>query len=182
MLIEAGARLLGSRDVRLLTFEDVADEAGVSKTLPYKYFESPDEIAAVLYERVVVEGVDRRTTELLAGSATFDEKVAAGFNLWCDVIKSNGFLLLALVDGRSIPSLRPRIDSRRLEATSSWAALIAAEFELDDDTAGLIATSVTAASTALLLRWVRERRSRRATTEAFVRLVRAQCEAFARST
>lgn len=177
-LISATARLLGRRDAGVLTFEAVADEAGVSKTLPYKYFESPDDIAAALYERVVVDGVDRQTAELVAGDSTFDEKIAGGFNLWCDVIKTNGHLLLALVDGRSIPSLRPRVDARRLEAARLWASLIADEFDLDDDTAALIATSITAASTALLLRWVRERRSRRATTEAFVRLVRAQCEEF----
>ncbi len=181
MLIDATGRLLGSRDVPVLTFEAVADEAGVSKTLPYKYFESPDAIADELYERVVVDGVDRLTVALVAGDATFDDKIAGGFNLWCDVIKTHGYLLLALVDRRSIPSLRPRIDARRLEAARLWASLIAEEFDVDDDAANVIATSITAASTALLLRWVRERGSRRATTDSFVRLVRAQCEAFERS-
>ncbi len=57
-LLEAAAELLiadrTDSEQATLTFEAIAEQAGVSPTLPYKYFHSVDEIANELYQRIVV--------------------------------------------------------------------------------------------------------------------------------
>ncbi len=176
VLIQAAGRVLGERDKLPLTFEDVAEEAGVSATLPYKYFSSPDDIASELYDRVVVV-VDDRSKDVLDSDVSFDAKVEATFRLWAETILREGKLLLALVDGRSIPSLRHRMDERREAVVQLWADVIVDDFGLDRRTALLPAASITASSSALHLRWLRDRRNLDALTADVVKMARAQCEA-----
>ncbi|WP_436794680.1 TetR/AcrR family transcriptional regulator [Actinospongicola halichondriae] len=176
MLIVAAGRVLGERDKLPLTFEDVAEEAGVSATLPYKYFASPDEIASELYDRIVVD-VDVRSKVVLDDDVSFDAKVEATFRLWAETIKREGNLLLALVDGRSIPALRHRMDERREAVVQLWADVIVADFGLDRRTALLPAASITAASSALHVRWLRDRRDLDELVADVVTMARAQCEA-----
>lgn len=177
MLVEAAARVLARRDKTAFTFEAIAEEAGVSATLPYKYFESTDEVATVLYDRIVAS-IDTRVDELVQSDISFDDKLGTSFTLWCDAAREHGFLLLALIDGRSLPTLRLRIDRRRERSVKLWASGIEADFGIAHDDALLVAASITAATSAVLTRWLRDKRSQRETTTAFVRLARAQCEAF----
>lgn len=178
-LVDAAGRVLARADSDGLTFEDVAAEAGVSSTLPYKYFDSIDELASALYD-AVVESIDIAMDELLASDAAFDDKVSGTWRLWADAIRRDGLLLWAIVDGRSSPPmLKRRLDDRRERTVAKWAEVIAAEFGVDHDAAMLAAASTVAGSSALHGRWIRDRRRRREVEAAFVIMVRAQCEALA---
>lgn len=177
MLLDAAAAVLSRRDATGLTFEQVAEEAGVSPTLPYKYFESPDDIAVELYDRIVT-AIDDQVDAVIGADLTFDEKASQSFDLWCEAARTHGHLLLSLIDGRVLPSLRGRIDRRRERSVKLWAGVIVDDYGIDHDDALLVAASITAATSALLTRWLRDRRSRRETVEAFRRLAVAQCEAF----
>ena len=66
-LLDAAAAGLRRRERTPLTFEAIATEAGVSSTLPYKYFDSIDDVAEALY-RQVVGTVDDETDVLLCRS------------------------------------------------------------------------------------------------------------------
>ena len=175
-LLDASADLLRA-ERSALTFEAIAERAGVSATLPYKYFDSVDEIASELYQRIVV-AIDHQTDELLADPATsFDDKVRAGMHLWCDVLRDEGVLLWRLSDDAAHPSLRQAIETRRERAVEVWAQAIESEFELATSDARLLAGSLTAGSTALLRRWIVDRLDRAAVVERFVVMARAQIEA-----
>ena len=175
-LLDAAADLLRSAR-EPLTFEAIADRAGVSATLPYKYFDSVDEVANELYQRIVVT-VDDATDELLATTdRSFDDKVRGALELWCDVLRTEGVLLWRLSDDAAHPSLRHAIDTRRERAVVVWAEALQRELDLADDDARLLAASITAGSTAALRRWIVDRLDRHDMIERFVVLARAQIEA-----
>ena len=173
-LLEAAAQLLRGRAP--LTFEAIADAAGVSSTLPYKYFDSVDEVAEALYLEVV-GAVDDETDRVLADpDRSFDEKVRDTVTLWAETIRRDGVLLLRLADGAAHPSLARLIDERRERAVDVWAEQVEAEFGVDPGTSRLIAASITAGSSAILQRWTRDRLDRDRVIELFVAMARAQGE------
>lgn len=174
MLIDAAGHLLTKGQP--LTFESLAEATGVSGTLPYKYFSSIDQLVTELYDRVVV-AADDGTEALLAADISFDEKVGGTWRIWADAIREDGMLLLAMVDGVSIPSLKSKLDRRRERTVARWAGVIEIEFAVDHRHAMLVAASTTAASSALHVRWIQDRLRAREVEAMFVRLVRAQCEA-----
>ncbi len=180
-LLDAAGRLLRQREPTPLSFEAIAAEAGVSATLPYKYFDSVDEVADELYRRLV-GAVDDATDQILADpERPFDTKVHDTISRWCDTIREDGLLLLRLADDVAHPSLRRAIDRRRERAVDVWAAEIEAEFALEPTTARLLAASMTASSTALLRRWIRDRLDRDTVIDLFVTMTRGQIEAVERA-
>lgn len=175
-LLDAAGQLLRRRRRTPLTFEAIAAEAGVSATLPYKYFDAIDDVARDLY-RQVVSAVDDETDELLADpQRSFDDKVRASLHLWADTIRRDGRLLLRLADGEAHPSLAAVISRRRERAVDVWAAQVEAEFGLDEPTARLVAASLTAGSSAVLQRWTRDRIDLDRAIDVFVTMARAQAE------
>lgn len=175
-LLDAAAELLRT-GTGPLSFEAIAEQAGVSATLPYKYFESVDEIANELYRRIV-QRVDDETDEILADATIgFDDKVRASVHLWCDVLRDEGMLLLRLSDDVAHPSLRRAIDARRERSVDVWADAIECTFDVDPVDARLLAGSLTAGSTAVLRRWIADRLDRVQVVERFVLMNRAQITA-----
>lgn len=178
-LLEAAARVLHRHSLAELSFELVAEEAGVSKTLPYTYFESPAEIAVTLFESVI-GGVDRETATVVASVAGFEDQLRASLALWCDAIEEDGRVVHALLDGRSVPAVRPLIDARDRAAVALWRDRVTEEFDLSEDDATFVATMLTSAATATLQLWVRQRHPRDEYLDRFVLAVRALAEGFAR--
>lgn len=175
-LLDAAADLLRAERTAL-TFEAVAERAGVSATLPYKYFDSVDEIANELYQRIVV-AIDDETDRVLGDpERDFDDKVRAAMHLWCDVLRREGVLLWRLSDEAAHPSLRQAIEARRERAVDVWARAIEDDFAIAAGDARLLAGSLTAGSTALLRRWIVDRLDRDEVVERFVVMARAQLDA-----
>lgn len=178
-LLDAAADLLRRRRPAALTFDGIAEEAGVSATLPYKYFASVDEMAEELYLRLVGPIDDETDAMLSDPERTFADKLRDGITLWCDVIRSDGVLLLRLADDVAHPSLHTAIERRRERAVEVWAAELATAFDVDLETARLLAASITASSIALLRRWLRDRLDRERMIDAFVAMSLGQIEAMA---
>ena len=178
-LLDAAARILRRRVPTPLTFEAIAAEAGVSPTLPYKYFDSVDDVAEALY-RSTVGAVDDETDRLLADpERSFDDTVRDSLGLWTDTMRRDGRVLMRLADGRAHPSLARVIDQRRERAIAAWASRIEAEFGVDPVSARIVAASLTAGSSAALQRVTRDRVDRDLVIELFVAMARAQGEAAA---
>ncbi|MEM8925539.1 MAG: TetR/AcrR family transcriptional regulator [Actinomycetota bacterium] len=176
-LLDAAAALLRRRHPVALTFDAIAEAAGVSSTLPYKYFASVDEVAEELYHRLVGP-IDDETDDILADpERPFANKLRDGITLWCDVIRRDGVVLLRLADDVAHPSLRTSIERRRERAVEVWAAEVATEFDVDHVTARLLAASITASSIALLRRWLRDRLDRERVIDTFVTMALGQIEA-----
>lgn len=177
-LLAAAARVLHRHSLAELSFELVADEAGVSKTLPYTYFASPAEIAVSLFESVIGR-IDRETDEVVASVPGFEARLRATLELWCDAIEADGRVVHALLDGRSVPAVRPLIDERDRAAVALWREQVVDELGLSAEDATFVATMVTAGATAILQLWVREGRARQEYVDRFVVAVRSLAEGFA---
>lgn len=175
-LLAAAARVVATRSGERLTFEVIAAEAGVSPTLPYKYFDSPEDVALALYTNAV-EDVDARTDELLHdGDRTFDEKVAEAFLLWCDLVERDDFLFIRLAHGANAAALDRAVRRRRERVIELWAQQMVSEFELEAGAARLVATSVVAGVSAVVQRVFTDRLNRDEVAAFLVRVTRAQCE------
>jgi AcrR family transcriptional regulator len=179
-LLDAAVRVLHHHPLADLSFELVADEAGVSKTLPYSYFESPAEIAIALFDRVV-GGVDAASEALVATEFDFDEKVRGSLHLWCDMIAADGGLVLSLLNGRAVSAIRPLLDARDTRAEAMWSNAIAAEFDVAKADAEFLGAVVTASATAALYQWSARRLDRDEVLDRLLRSVRAMGNELARS-
>jgi AcrR family transcriptional regulator len=176
-LIAAAARVVAARSGDRLSFEAIAAEAGVSPTLPYKYFDSPEDVALELYTLTVAD-VDARTDDVLADpERVFDDKVRETFLLWCSLVEHDNFLFVRLAEGANAAALERAVRTRRERAVEVWAQQLRAEFALDEPTARVVAASVTAGAGAVVQRVFTDRLDRDQVAELLVRLVRAQCNA-----
>src|SRR5687768_18333755 len=103
-LLKTAATLLEQGGASAVTFEAVADAAGVTKTLPYAYFDSKEEILLLLFDEVI-GGLDAEVEAILAGGGAFPEIVRRSLDVWFDAVKDHGGLVGALLDGRSVAGL-----------------------------------------------------------------------------
>jgi AcrR family transcriptional regulator len=176
-LVAAAARAVIAQPGERLTFDAVAAEAGVSATLPYKYFDSIEDVTLELYTATVAD-VDATTDELLADpDRSFDDKVRGAFLLWCDQVERDDFLFVRLAEGANATGLARAVHRRRERIVQVWAEQIGAEFELDTSTARLVSASVTAGASALVQRVFTDRLDREMVADRLVELARAQGEA-----
>lgn len=176
-LLEAAARVVAARSGDRLSFEAIAAEAGVSPTLPYKYFDSPEDVALELYTLAVAD-VDARTDEVFADAARpFDDKVREAFLLWCSLVERDGFLFVRLAEGANAAALDRAVRARRERTVQVWAEQLCDEFALDEPTARIAAASVTAGAGAVVQRVFTDRLDRDDVAELLVRMVRAQADA-----
>ncbi len=177
-LLDAARRVLRRHSLADLSFELVADEAGVSKTLPYSYFESPAEIAVALYTRIVGR-VDAATEKVVASDITFNEKLRAVLEMWCDEIEADGLMMRSLLDGHAVASVQPLIEARDARAVDIWAGAVQTEFGLDPDDAVFVAHMVSTGATAALQHWAVARLDRQVVINRLIRATRAIASEFA---
>ena len=176
-LLAAAARVVAGRSSERLSFEAIAAEAGVSPTLPYKYFDSPEDVALELYTQTVAD-VDAHTDEVLADPArAFDDKVREAFLLWCALVERDDFLFVRLAEGANASALDRAVRTRRERTVQVWAEQLRAEFALDEPTARVVAASVTAGAGAVVQRVFTDRLDRTDVAELLARMVRAQGQA-----
>ena len=103
-LLDAAVTVLRSDRDTALTFEAIAAAADVSPTLPYKYFDSVDELAVALYQRVVRD-VDDETDRIIADPGrTIDDKLVDTFVLWRETLRREGMVLLRLTEDATASS------------------------------------------------------------------------------
>lgn len=176
-LLAAAARAVAAQPGERLTFEAIAAEAQVSSTLPYKYFDSPEDVALELYTTAVTD-VDARTDQVLGDNErTFDDKVRHTVELWCTLVERDDFLFVRLAEGANAASLDQVVRRRRERAIEVWAQQIRAEFGVSDATARVLAASITGGASAVVGRIFADDLDRADTADLFVRVVRAQCTA-----
>jgi AcrR family transcriptional regulator len=175
-LVAAAGRLVAGAPGERLTFEAIAAEAGVSATLPYKYFDAVDDVALELYTSLV-DDVDAATDEILAGDRPFDDKVRAAVLLWCALVERDDFLFVRLAEGANAAGLARAVHRRRERTVAVWAPPIAREFGLSEAHARLAAASMVASAGAAIQRIFADRLDRDEVADLVVRMARAQCAA-----
>lgn len=171
-LLDAAVRVIQHRVLADLSFEAVAEEAGVSKALPYRYFDSPAEIAVEIFE-LVIGSVDDTIEQVIGSALGFDDKVRITLHLWSDAVESGGQLVHRILDSKAVAALQPLIEERDRHSVEIWADAVASEFALTPSKATFVAIMLTSAATAILRYWTDNNLDRNQIVEDFLRATRA---------
>ena len=166
-LLDTAAAIVERGGVGALSFDSLAEGSGVTKTLPYAYFESRDEVLLILFDRVIGE-LDGRVDVAMQSDGEFEVIVRSSLEVWFDAARDHGRLVGALLDARSVPGLAAAVRRRDRASHKRWHDLVAERFELDDPDAHLLAAMLNSAATATVGLWTTRRGAREELLDGFV--------------
>ena len=166
-LLDVAAGIVDRSGAGALTFEALADAAGVAKTLPYAYFESRDEVLLTLFDRVIGD-LDAQVRSVVEGEDSFEVVVRKSLGIWFDAARDHGRLVGALLDATSVPGLAEAIRRRDRASHKLWHDLVADRFRLADADAHVLAATLNRAATATVALWISRRAPRERLVDAFV--------------
>lgn len=166
-LLDTAAALVDRDGAGALTFEALADAAGVTKTLPYAYFESRDEVLLTLFDRVIGD-LDAQVDAELQSAEPFEVIVRSSLSIWFDAARDHGRLVGALLDARAVPGLAAAIRRRDRASHKRWHDLVVERFALADRDAHVLAAMLNSTATAIVMLWLSRRGTREGLIESFV--------------
>lgn len=103
--LDVAAELVRQRGIGGMTMERLAEATGVSKALPYRYFENADAVFVALYQREITN-LALRVVGAFAERGPDDDAVAVMVHAYFDVVAERGDLLASLAGaGSPIPDL-----------------------------------------------------------------------------
>ncbi len=103
--LDVAADLVRTRGLGAMTMERLAEEAGVSKALPYRYFDNADAVFVALYQREI-GGLMRRITNAVERRKAGTDAIAAAVHEYFEAVSERGDLLASLAGtGSPIPDL-----------------------------------------------------------------------------
>ena len=175
-LVETAGQIIDERGAGALSFETLAEAAGVAKSLPYAYFESIDEVLITLFDRVIGE-LDSQVEAVVTSGADFDEIIARSLDVWFDAVRDHGRLVGGLLDARSVPGLASAVRRRDRSSQKLWHDLVVERFDLEDADAHLLAAMLNTTATATVELWVTKRVPRRLLVERFVTMAKGAAAA-----
>lgn len=114
-LLDTAAQLLIENGIDALTMEGIGQEAHVSKTLGYAYFTNVDHVIVALRQRELAE-LYRRVEAATESATSFDDRVAAAFRAYFDIVAERGLLLHELEQAMNAR----RIESRGSDGTNDF--------------------------------------------------------------
>jgi AcrR family transcriptional regulator len=170
--LDVAAALVDDAGIGALSFESLADAAGVAKTLPYAYFDSKDEILLTLFDRVI-GSIDGQVEAVLTSGEDFEHLVRKSLDVWFAAARGHGRLVGALLDGRSFPGLAEAVERRDRASHKLWHDLVADRFGLTDSDAHLVAAMLNSTATATIELWIARKGSRTALVDSFVTVASA---------
>lgn len=94
-LLDTAARLVVDHGVAAVSMERLANEAGVSKALPYRHFDHGDDVLVELYRRETAE-LGREVWRALRDADPGADRVCVGVATYFDGIVARGDVLAAL--------------------------------------------------------------------------------------
>jgi AcrR family transcriptional regulator len=155
-----------------VTFDAIAAETGVTKTLPYAYFPSVDEVLVALFDETIVP-VDRAIRRVVAGGDTFEETVRAAIGVWFDAIRKDGAAVAGLLGGSAVPALAARIERRDVRSHKLWHDVAVDRLGIADPAAHVFAAMLNSTATSVVGLWVDRRGSRDELIDAFASMASA---------
>ena len=179
-LVDTAAALVDNGGAGALSFESLADAAGVAKSLPYAYFESKDEILVELFDRVIGQ-IDADVEAVVNAGGDFEDVLARALDVWFDAVRDHGRLVGALLDARAVPGLAAAVSRRDRASHKLWHDLVVERFGLRDPEAHLLAAMLNTTATATVALWVTKKGSRAALVAGFCGMALAAAEALTES-
>lgn len=174
--LRSATELINTGGIGAFSFEALAEDLGVAKTLPYAYFETKDEVLVALFERVV-GAADAAVAAVVAAGGPVESVVRDSLEVWFDKVRSEGRLLAGLLDGRAVPGLAPTIRQRDKQSHKLWHDYVVAELGATDAAAHVLASMLNRSATGLVELWVERHANRGALVDAFVAAAVAAADA-----
>ena len=141
-LLDVAAAVIADEGTRAMTMERIAEGAGVSKALVYRYFANRSALLLELYER---ESDTQPLADRIRGARTFEDRLRAITAPYFDAVDRSGLLFHRLVGEKSIEE---DVESFRRQTRASvlrfWVTQLRTE-GLDRDQATAFATMFQAA-------------------------------------
>ena len=124
-LLDAAAEIVSERGIGAITMEGLAEQAGVSKALPYQHFDNADAALVALYQREI-NHLGGRVFAAVATISEPEDRVRAAIHAYFDVVEERGALLGALSSpGAGVAS---RADQRARVGVEFVAVLLVKPF------------------------------------------------------
>lgn len=127
-IVRAAARLMARSGADLVSMQAVADEAGVSVGLIYKYFGNKQDLVLAITLQVLEELAERVPAAIEAAGDDPVHRVAAGFRAYCEVIDDHRHA--AVLTYRESKTLgadgQQELMRREVETTAPLAAAVRA--------------------------------------------------------
>ena len=177
-LLDVAAAVIADEGTRAMTMERIAEGAGVSKALVYRYFANRSALLLELYER---ESDTQPLADRIRGARTFEDRLRAITGPYFDAVERSGLLFHRLVGEKSIEE---DVESFRRQTRASvlrfWVTQLRTE-GLDRDQATAFATMFQAAVEAAGGLVARREVGREVAEEQFYESALAALEAAKRS-
>lgn len=147
-IVEAADRVLGSRDPLVVTFEDIAAEAGVSRALVYNYFGDKGGLLAAVYTHALAE-LDENLRAALRTSGD-DARVHAIVGCYLDFARAHAGTWHIL--GQAAAAQHPAVQRARRQRARALGAVVGGGPE-----ARLALAALVGLLEAALLNWLEDR-------------------------
>lgn len=92
MILDTVADIVATEGVSCVTMERICQEAGISKTLIYKYFSGPNDLLTQLLEREL-KSLRMEQIEGAAKAETFEDLVRSSTHLYLNYIAEKGLII-----------------------------------------------------------------------------------------
>jgi len=123
-LLDVAAEVLVDSGSAAITMERVAEQAGVSKAIPYRHFDNATELLRALHEREITH-LGTRISQAVTAASGPEAKLRAAIGVYFDVIAERGVLLGVL--GREIP---PSSGAATIDGTGFVADLLSDTYDI----------------------------------------------------
>jgi AcrR family transcriptional regulator len=180
-LLDIASKILAEEGADQLRVPNLAERAGVTRPVVYRFFENRQAIVHALVEEFANHLETEFDDALSVQDTELGELVRRFVNTTCDVIQEHGpgaWLLLSGVafdgeTGEHVAQIEERL-------SAPWQRRVARVTNVDGRTADAVASVLVSSSRAVLRLWIQRKLEREEVVEVLHRCVRALLEEFRR--
>jgi AcrR family transcriptional regulator len=167
-LLDVAASVVVDQGVEAVTMERVALHAGVSRSLPYAYFDNSDDLLHSLYVREVSQ-FDLRVAEISDGAKSLEDHLRGAVVAYFDMLATKGVLLTRLTDlAARVPAHEERRRGRDRQIERFYGDLLSRELNLPPKRARAVASILVKALPVAAELWGRGVLRRQEAIELFI--------------
>jgi AcrR family transcriptional regulator len=129
-LLDATAAIVAADGISAVSMDTVAEAAGVSRPLLYRYFRTSNDVLGALYAREIASH-DERMRDALATASSLESAVEAQFRVWLRTMNERGDVVGPLFRAEMLAArVRRETTEREREAVTHFARLARRELDV----------------------------------------------------